>query len=280
MVTDPDHITALSITFDSEDERDMMSAYLDMLGAEAVEEQEGRLVLYHDQQKVLVDMLSELEQLVPFVKGRSSWDQVAQQNWNQIWENSFQPIIIDDFCAVRASFHEATFSVRHIITINPEMAFGTGHHETTYSMMQTMRSMDFKDKRIFDFGTGTGILAILAEKMGASEVLAIDFDPVAIDCAKDCLSLNNVHHVRTAVETIDTVNEEPFDIILANVNRNVLLQHIPDITRLAKEGTALLLSGIMEGDEEMVVKAYSESRWRVDDILRRGEWLCIRLTRS
>ncbi len=116
---------------------------------------------------------------------------IEETNWNQVWESNFDPVIVDDFVAVRAHFHEPIKNVQHEIVITPKMSFGTGHHATTYMMMQQMRELDFAGKNVFDFGTGTGVLAILAEKLGAQKVIAIDNDDWSIENADENVKRNN-----------------------------------------------------------------------------------------
>jgi ribosomal protein L11 methyltransferase len=117
---------------------------------------------------------------------------IPEQNWNEEWEQNFQPVVVDDFCAVRAHFHAPISTVKHEIIITPKMSFGTGHHATTYMMMQQMQNIDFNNKSVFDFGTGTGILAILAEKCGAKEIIAIDNDEWSYKNAEENLEMNSV----------------------------------------------------------------------------------------
>src|SRR5215216_2233510 len=120
---------------------------------------------------------------------------IAKRNWNEVWESNFQPVIVDDFCAVRADFHEPIKNVQHEIIITPKMSFGTGHHATTYMMIEQMRQINFSNKKVFDFGTGTGILAILSKKLLASSVTAIDIDEWSIKNAEENFAKNNVNDI-------------------------------------------------------------------------------------
>lgn len=150
---------------------------------------------------------------------------IEQQNWNATWESSFEPVIIDKFAAVRAGFHPPVTNVQYEVIITPKMSFGTGHHATSYLMMQQMSRLDFTQKTVLDFGTGTGVLAILAQKMGAAKVLAIDNDDWSIDNALENIANNHVQNI--VVEKADTINtNEHYDIVLANINLNVIVQNI------------------------------------------------------
>ncbi|HEY0751963.1 MAG TPA: 50S ribosomal protein L11 methyltransferase, partial [Chitinophagaceae bacterium] len=143
--------------------------------------------------------------------------EIHEQNWNKVWESNFEPVIVDDFCAIRAEFHQPIRGVQHEIVITPKMSFGTGHHATTHMMIQQMKDLVFQNKNVFDFGTGTGILAILAEKLGARDVIAIDVDDWSIENAQENLYRNNCSHVQLSLNS--SVPERQFDIILANINR-------------------------------------------------------------
>jgi ribosomal protein L11 methyltransferase len=174
--------------------------------------------------------------------------EIEEQNWNEVWERNFHPVVVDEFCAVRAHFHEPITTVEHEIIITPKMSFGTGHHATTYMMMEQMQSIDFQNKTVFDFGTGTGILAILAKKIGAANVTAIDVDKWSIANAKENLERNNCNDIDVQLSTVIPSTE--FDIILANINRNVILQYLPIIKNALKRDSLLLISGLLANATE------------------------------
>ncbi|MBB1284751.1 50S ribosomal protein L11 methyltransferase [Flavisolibacter sp. BT320] len=178
---------------------------------------------------------------------------IEEQNWNAVWEQNFQPVIVEDFCAVRAHFHPPITSVEHQIIITPKMSFGTGHHATTYMMMQQMRHIDFQNKTVFDFGTGTGILAILADKLGAEKITAIDVDDWSIENAKENFQRNGCS--RIAVTLSSQLPKENFDVILANINRNVLLYYMDALTKIVKPGGVVLFSGLLASDEQDIISA-------------------------
>ena len=170
---------------------------------------------------------------------------IKEQNWNEAWEKAFQPVIVDGFCAIRAYFHAPISNVQHELIITPKMSFGTGHHATTHMMVQHMREIKFKDKTVFDFGTGTGVLAVLAEKLGAASVYAIDNDEWSIRNANENRSINGCNRLEIAFAS-SVPKDKSFDVILANINRNVILMHLESIAgALAKEGL-LLISGFLE----------------------------------
>ena len=198
---------------------------------------------------------------------------IEQQNWNAQWESSFEPVIINDFAAVRAGFHEPVKIVRHEIIITPKMSFGTGHHATTYLVMEQMSKLDFTDKTVLDFGTGTGILAILAEKMGAKEILAIDNDEWSIDNAKENLVLN--HSKNITIQQAETIaSGNIYDVILANINLNVILASMNVIKKACNAGGLILLSGFLNTDEAQITAALLSNGLRLKSITRQKDWIC------
>jgi len=174
-----------------------------------------------------------------------SISEVPAQNWNAVWESNFEPVIIPDFVCVRAHFHPEIPGIPYDIRITPKMSFGTGHHATTRLMMMLMRDIDFKGKTVFDYGTGTGILAILAEMLGAEHCFAIDIDEWAYENAKENIYTNNCQHIEVAQGDIQSVSAQPYDIILANINRHILLESMQRMHELLVPRGQLLLSGIL-----------------------------------
>ncbi len=178
-----------------------------------------------------------------------SVNHVARQNWNEEWEKNYPPVMIEDQCIVRASFHQVEKPFRYEIIINPKMSFGTGHHETTSLMLSNQLEMDFTGKRVMDVGSGTGILAVMAAKKGAAWVDAFDTEEWAVENAIENSQLNGVTNIRIQQGTIQEVQlGGPYGIVLANINRNVLLQEIPlYVSYLVPDGY-LLISGFYEQD--------------------------------
>jgi|KBSSwiS6_1023812.scaffolds.fasta_scaffold00751_6 ribosomal protein L11 methyltransferase len=202
---------------------------------------------------------------------------IAETNWNQVWESNFQPVIVDDFVAIRAEFHEPILSVQHEIVITPKMSFGTGHHATTYMMIQQMREIDFNDKSVFDFGTGTGVLAILAEKLGAKKVIATDNDEWSINNAGENIVRNDCTNIELRLSS-EVPSNESFDIILANINKNVILSNLQLLIKQVKKNGILLLSGLLKEDQEDILQAADQADLKFMNILERNNWLGIRLS--
>jgi len=204
---------------------------------------------------------------------------IPAQNWNAVWESNFQPIQIDDFCGIRADFHPPFDKVEHEITINPKMAFGTGHHETTMMMMEIMRTFDFKDQKVFDYGCGTGILAILAAKMGAQPIIAIDYDPLSTENTIENCAKNNILQVETLLGELSVVKETEFDFILANINRNVILNSLPSLFLKTKQNGQVLISGILHTDQALVTEKIEEVGFSILNVISKGEWICMQLSK-
>ncbi|WP_134089374.1 50S ribosomal protein L11 methyltransferase [Olivibacter sp. XZL3] len=175
--------------------------------------------------------------------------QIGPENWNAVWESNFEPIVIDKRCYVRATFHEAKPDFPYEIIIDPKMAFGTGHHQTTSLMMEYLLDAPVAGASLLDMGCGTGILAILAAKLGAKEVMAIDYDPVCYDSVKENIELNQVSFVKVRCGSKEAIPQDEYDFIFANINRNILLDQLADYSEVLKPDGQLFLSGFYDGDD-------------------------------
>jgi ribosomal protein L11 methyltransferase len=200
--------------------------------------------------------------------------ELRDQNWNAVWESSFEPVIIDDYAAIRAGFHEPVPGVAYDIIITPKMSFGTGHHATTWLMIQMMKEIDFEGKRVFDFGTGTGVLAILAEKSGALEVLAIDNDEWSIDNANENIANNGCRAINVKLQGTPP-DGNTFDIVLGNINKHILLEQMQGISGLAAKGGIVLLSGLLAEDESDIVSLASCFKLQFEKKTEKNGWIAL-----
>ncbi len=181
---------------------------------------------------------------------------VPSENWNTAWEKNFSPMVVKDECYVRATFHEPKPEYKYEIVIDPKMAFGTGHHQTTTMMMEYILETPVEGKYILDMGCGTGILAILAAKKGAKDLVAIDYDPLSYESTIENASLNSVNNIQAICGGKEVIPETKFDVIFANINRNILLDQIPVYASVLKPGGSIFFSGFYEHpDMEMILKA-------------------------
>jgi ribosomal protein L11 methyltransferase len=199
---------------------------------------------------------------------------IPGQNWNKLWESNFQPVIVGDFCAVRADFHQPIGGVKWELVINPKMAFGTGHHETTWQCIAAIEHLPMHGARVLDYGCGTGILAILASKQGAIDVEAVDIEEESFRNAVENIAANGVQNVTVRLGTLEDVQGAEFDGILANINRHVILASLSELASRSKQGAWLLVSGILLSDEDVVTKAAHEAGFVLKEMKSRGNWLC------
>lgn len=196
-------------------------------------------------------------------------------NWNEEWEKNYDAIVVEDQCIVRATFHDPAPQFPYEIVISPKMSFGTGHHATTYQVLAYQMALDFSGKKVLDVGCGTGVLAIMAAKRGAAKLVATDIDDWCIENSTDNFALNQVENVQMIQGQIDLVNDHTFDVVLANINKNVLLEQIPAYCdRLVAEGT-LILSGFYEEDSNEIRKAAEAQRLTQVCMTVRDRWAMI-----
>ncbi len=179
---------------------------------------------------------------------------IPQKNWNEVWENNFEPIEIANKIWVRATFHQPRPDFPFEIVIDPKMAFGTGHHETTSMMLEMMLDTDFANKKVLDMGCGTGILAILASKLAADDITAIDYDPVCYESTIENAELNGIKEIKAICGSKEAIPTEQFDIILANINRNILLEQIARYSEILKLNGEIYFSGFYESPDLDIIK--------------------------
>lgn len=228
---------------------DLLIAQLGDLGFDSFCELDNGFEAFIPSRDYKSEVLNQLE--LPFEDVQLSFDSevIPDQNWNKVWEeNYFKPIVIGNDCVVRSSFHEPVEGIKHEILIDPEMAFGTGHHSTTSLMIQHILETDVEDKSVLDMGCGTGILGMLCSKCGSQSVLGIDIDEWAYNNAVKNLGLNHVENMEIRIGGAELLTNQHFDIVLANINRNILLQDIQHYVKVLKPGGLLMLSGFYTED--------------------------------
>jgi ribosomal protein L11 methyltransferase len=258
------------------EQEDMLIALLSDYGFEGFEEGERQLRAYINENDF--DEKDFTEMIQPYV-GSYGLRKIQSQNWNAMWEEHFEPVMVHDFVGIRAHFHPSLASeVQYEIVITPKMSFGTGHHATTFMMIEQMQHLDFHHKQVLDFGTGTGVLAILSEKLGAAHVLAIDIDEWSIENAKENIERNNCASI-TIQQADGVITNIKYDIILANINKNIILQNLQQLNNSLDERGCLLLSGLLVDDEEDIVAATERLDLKHRNTIHKQQWTCMLFAR-
>jgi ribosomal protein L11 methyltransferase len=234
----------------SEEKAEILVAKLSEIDFESFEITESGLKAYIPKNLFSERNIGETIENIQFQGTSISYNSkiIKAQNWNTIWESNFEPIYIEDKIMVRAPFHKPEGRFKHEIIIEPKMSFGTGHHETTSLMMEQMLNLDFNNKTVLDIGCGTGILAILAAKLGAKDITAIDFDEWAYENSIENFERNKCSFIKPILGDATKIPDNKFDVILANINRNVLLTDIKIYSEFLKPNGHLILSGFYNID--------------------------------
>ncbi len=261
----------VAIETNEAEQHEILVALLADIGFEGFEESDNGIKAFIKESMLDTEALNEV---VNNLQLQYSLTTVAQQNWNAQWERSFEPVMVENFVAVRADFHTPVTNVQHEIIITPKMSFGTGHHATTYLMMQQMSHINFVDKTVFDFGTGTGVLAILAEKMGALKIDAVDIDEWSIENTNENIAANKCQKITVAMASAITTATK-YDVVLANINLNVLLDNMSDIALICKKGATVLFSGILSSDENSLKESALKHSLIFKTVSEKSNWLCI-----
>ena len=205
---------------------------------------------------------------------------IQQQNWNATWESNFNPVIVEDKCVIRASFHKATDVNKMDIIIDPKMSFGTGHHDTTWLMASELFDLDLKNKSVLDMGCGTGVLAIIAKKLGAKHVHGIDIDEWSIENSNENSKVNNCHDIVFEKGNSSLLSEKKFDLILANINRNVLLHDLPVYYTCLNENGVILLSGFFENDQKELDQKATSLSFSFQKKETRNNWCLLKYAKN
>lgn len=197
---------------------------------------------------------------------------IPDQDWNATWEASYEPAIIDETCRIRAPFHEPDSSYKYDLCIEPKMSFGTAHHETTSQIIKLMLAEDFKGKDVLDMGSGTGVLAILARKLGSAMTVAIDNDEWAYRNALDNIKMNDENDIVVELGDANSLNDRQFDIIIANINRNILLRDMKEYVKCLKKNGKIFFSGFYESDLVLIKKEAERLGLSYLNHVKKNEW--------
>lgn len=267
--------TAVEIKLDSskDENSEILVALLDSLNYEGITEKEEGLVIAYIptesyDKSILQSTLLSINTLNAVI---ISEEIIQPQNWNKEWEKNFDPVFISDKCVIRAPFHQAYDNYEFVITIEPKMSFGTGHHNTTSLMISQILNLDCNGLQILDMGCGTGVLGILAKLKGASEVVAIDIDEWAFENTIENAERNNVE-MQILMGGVEQIPDKEFDIILANINRNILLEQCSCYFKHLKADGKLFISGILSEDIDVVKQHFGNEGFVFDYVNESGNW--------
>ncbi len=262
-------------------EMEILMAQLGEIGFDSFMESDNGLLAY-----IPVDVFNEsqLSSLVKPNQGQSAVDYniktIKEKNWNEVWESNYDPVNIKDLVYIRAPFHDKKPTFKYEILVDPKMSFGTAHHETTSLMIEMMLDENIVGKKVLDMGCGTGILAILAEMMGASEIEAIDNDEWAYLNSKENIEKNNCEKIYVQMGDASLLKSVGYEYILANINRNVLLVDIATYaTHMVKNGI-LLLSGFYTEDLDLIESSASKSNLNLIRKKVKNNWVAAKFVKN
>ena len=260
---------------------DILSALTAEIGFESFVECEGGMQAYIQQslfdEEALKNIIADFP--IPDTDITYTITEPEDKDWNEEWEkNFFQPIVIEDRCVIHSTFHKDYPKAEYDILINPQMAFGTGHHETTSSILGELLDADLKGKSVLDMGCGTSILAILASMRGADPVTAIDIDDWCVNNSRDNIALNNINNITVELGDASLLEgHKPFDVIIANINRNILLNDMAAYTACMHKGSEIYMSGFYVQDIDAIRSKGESLGLKFVHYREKNNWAAVKL---
>jgi len=253
---------------------EVLPVLLGEIGFESFIETETGISAYIPAGNFSEEALNELFSSLPEKIGYEK-NVIPDQNWNAVWESNFEPVFIGKNCIVRAPFHEKPDGITFDLVIEPRMAFGTAHHETTFQMLQLLLKEEVTGKTVLDMGCGTGVIAILAEKKGATSVTAIDNDEWAYNNTRDNIAINNCQSVKALLGDASLLGDEHFDVIFANINRNILLQDMKAYCNVLNHNGIIFFSGFYNKDIPAIVEEAGKYDLRLEAVATKNDWAAL-----
>lgn len=257
--------------------KDVLSVMLADIGFETFEQTEAGLDAYVPQSEFTAEKIDGCIAAFP-MEATIKWDyfELEDKNWNEEWErNYFQPIVIDDICCIYSSFHRPDKTYPYHIMINPKMAFGTGHHQTTGLILKEILGMDISGKSVLDMGCGTAVLAILSSMRGADHIVAIDIDAWAYKNARENVQLNGIDNIEVLEGGAELLDDQSFNVILANINRNILLRDIPFYDKVLNRCGLIVMSGFYREDVPAIRARGVEMGWTHLHTTEMDQWVAV-----
>jgi len=275
----------ISCTFDTSANSELteiLMAELAELPFETFEDEENKLTGYirsdaFSEQHILSILDEFKERGIPIPWTKETYE---PQNWNENWEKNFEPIFINEDCIVRAPFHTLDKAYQYDLIIQPKMSFGTGHHETTRLMIKHILEIDFSDKNVLDMGCGTSVLAILSGKLGANEILAVDNNEWAYENSLENIAVNKISNLRVLLGDEGCLLGKNFDVILANINRNIILEHIPIYADCLPQNGLLVTSGFFQDDLMQIQAKAEDCGFNVLSVLTENNWVSVKFVKK
>ncbi|MBN2349829.1 MAG: 50S ribosomal protein L11 methyltransferase [Bacteroidales bacterium] len=261
--------------------KELLIAELDLMEFEGIEEYDNYIIGYLPDSLFSSSIISKIKNAYFNFKSLDiSYAVVENKNWNEEWEKNFEPVVIDGLCLIRAPFHQIAEKYPFEIIIEPKMSFGTGHHETTELMVRGILETEMQNKKVLDMGCGTGVLAILASKQGAGNIMAIDIDEWAYTNTLENIERNRVKNIKVIQGDAGKIEDHKFDIILANINRNILLNDIKTYGKSLYTGGHLMVSGILEADSKTIIDTATVNYLEYIGTKTKGNWIMIRFLKK
>ncbi len=258
---------------ENENLKDMFMELLGEIGFDSFMDTDEGFEAYCQEPALDENELNDIMQMEQFANVKLlKKELIPDQDWNATWEASYEPVIINEFCRIRAPFHKVEGSYKYDLVIEPKMSFGTAHHETTSQIIELMLQSDFTGLNLLDMGSGTGVLAILAKKLGSATTVAIDNDEWAYRNALDNIRLNDENDIIVELGDANSLKDRQFDIILANINRNILLRDMKEYVKCLVDGGKIFFSGFYEEDLVLIAKEAERLGLKYSNHVTKNNW--------